>query len=141
MRYFLDTNIVIDFLSDRKPFSLVSAQIFELGYKKKVELLISAVSYNNIYYILRQNLSHRETLKLLNEITDVLSIADVTASVIYKALKSDFKDFEDAIQYYCALSQIDIDAIVTRNGKDFKKASIPILTPEEALSSILSASR
>jgi predicted nucleic acid-binding protein len=140
VRYFLDTNVVIDFLSDRKPFSGVSAQLFELGFRKKVELFISAVSYNNIYYILRQNLSHRETLKLLNEITDVLSIADVTASVIHKALKSEFKDFEDAIQYYSALSQFDIDAIVTRNAKDFRKVTIPILTPEEALSAILSAS-
>jgi predicted nucleic acid-binding protein len=63
-------------------------------------------------------------------------IAAVTKSIIKKSLKTDFKDFEDAIQYYCALSLNKIDFIVTRDTKDFKKSIISIMTPAEAVSQL-----
>lgn len=129
---FLDTNIVIDFLADRKPFSLDAARLFNFSVLGKVKLYISAVSYNNIYYILRQSLSNSETIKLLEELSEMAEIADVTKGVIKKSLKTDFKDFEDAIQYYCALSLNKIDFIVTRDTKDFKKSTISIMTATEA---------
>ena len=130
---FLDTNVVIDFLADREPFSLDAAKLFNLSVLGKVKIYISAVSYNNIYYILRQSLSNSETIKLLDELSEMAEIADVTKSVIKKSLKTDFKDFEDAIQYYCALSLNKIDFIVTRDAKDFKKSSLSIMTAAEAV--------
>ena len=51
-------------------------------------------------------------------------------------LKTDFKDYEDAIQYYCALSFTEIDFIVTRDTRDFKKSALPVLTPSEAVGSL-----
>ena len=60
-------------------------------------------------------------------------ITDVTRDIIKKALKSAFKDFEDAIQYYSALSNKRIHIIVTRNTKDFKESVLAIMTPEEAV--------
>lgn len=131
---FLDTNIIIDFLADRKPFSLQAAKLFNFSLTGNVKIYISAVSYNNTYYILRQFQSNAETLRLLNELFVMTEIADVTKSIIEKALKSDFKDFEDAIQYHCALSLGKIDFIITRNTKDFKKSTITVITPEEAVS-------
>ena len=137
---FLDTNVVIDFLADRKPFSLDAAKLFNLSVLGKVKIYISAVSYNNIYYILRQSLSNSETIKLLDELSEMAEIADVTKSVIKKSLKTDFKDFEDAIQYYCALSLNKIDFIVTRDTKDFKKSSLSIMTAAEAVGYLDAAS-
>jgi predicted nucleic acid-binding protein len=72
-------------------------------------------------------------LSELNEWTDII---DVSKEVIKKALKSEFKDFEDAIQYNCAKSINKIDFIVTRDTKDYKTSSLPILTPKEALTVI-----
>ena len=40
--------------------------------------------------------------------------------------KSEFKDFEDVIQYNCALSLPKIDFTVTRDTKDFKKSSLSV---------------
>ena len=137
---FLDTNIVIDFLADREPFSLDAAKLFNLSVLGKVKIYISAVSYNNIYYILRQSLSNSETFRLLDELSEMAEIADVTKSVIKKSLKTDFKDFEDAIQYYCALSLNKIDFIVTRDTKDFKKSSLSIMTAAEAVGYLDAAS-
>ena len=78
-------------------------------------------------------MSNSETIKLLDELSEMAEIADVTKSVIKKSLKTDFKDFEDAIQYYCALSLNKIDFIVTRDTKDFKKSSLSIMTAAEAV--------
>ena len=138
---FLDTNVVIDFLADRRPFSLLAAKIFNYSLQGKVKVYISAFSYNNIYYILRQSLTGSETIKLLDDLCDMTEIADVTRAIIKKSLKTDFKDFEDAIQYNCALSIGRLDFIVTRNTKDFKKSTLPVLSPEEAISLLENASR
>ena len=137
---FLDTNVIIDFLADRRPFSLTAAEIFNASLTSKVKIFISAVSYNNIYYILRQSLSHSETLRLLEELSEMTEIVDVTKTIIKKSLKSEFKDFEDAIQYNCALTISKIDFIVTRNSKDFKKSILPIMNPQEAIGIINSTS-
>ncbi len=133
---FLDTNVVIDFLADREPFSQLAARIFNYSVEGKVELFISAVSYNNIYYIIRQSLTNSATIKLLDELSELAEITDVSKAIIKKSLKTDFKDFEDAIQYNCALTIPKLDAIVTRDTKDFKKSIVPVLTPEEAISLI-----
>jgi predicted nucleic acid-binding protein len=128
----MDTNVVIDFLADRQPFSFHVAKLFDLSINGKVRIYISAVSYNNIYYVLRQSLTNNATKKLLEELDELTEVADVTKAVIKQSLKTDFKDYEDAIQYYCALSTPKIDFIVTRNTKDFKKSTLPVLTPAEA---------
>ena len=67
-------------------------------------------------------------------------IVDVTKTIIKKSLKSEFKDFEDAIQYNCALTISKIDFIVTRNSKDFKKSVLPVMNPQEAIGIINSTS-
>ena len=133
---FLDTNVVIDFLADRRPFSIDAAQLFDLAIEEKIRIYISAVSYNNIYYILRRSLTSNATIKLLDDLASMTEIADVTDVVIRKSLKTDFKDYEDAIQYYCALNIPEIELIVTRNTKDFKKSTIAVLTPAEAIISL-----
>jgi predicted nucleic acid-binding protein len=135
-RIFLDTNVLIDFLTNRKPFAVDAAKLFDYSLKKKVMIYVSAVSYNNIYYIMRQYCSQAETMKALNELQEWTEAIEVSKEIIRKSLKSDFKDFEDAIQYNCAKNIPKIDCIVTRDTKDFKTSSIPIMNPKEALSFI-----
>ena len=124
---------MIDFLADRQPFSLNAARLFDLATDGKIRIYISAVSYNNIYYILRQSLSNNATIILLEQLAEITEIANVTNTIIKQSFKTDFKDYEDAIQYYCALSIPTIEFIVTRNVKDYKKSMLSVLTPTEAL--------
>jgi len=138
---FLDTNVLIDFFADRKPFSLEAAKLFNHSFKKNINIYISAVSYNNIYYILRQSCSHNETIKMLTELNEWTDIIDVSKDIIKKSLKSEFKDFEDAIQCNCAKSMSKIDFIVTRDTKDFKSSSLPVLSPKEAVTFVESVRR
>lgn len=138
---FLDTNVVIDILADRRPFSIDTAKLFNYSLSGKVKLYVSAVSYNNIYYIMRQSLSNNETIKLLSELSEMVEIVDVTKNVIKKSIKNDFKDFEDAIQYNCAISNTKIDFIVARDAKDFKKSTLSILAPKEAVSFVQNSNK
>jgi hypothetical protein len=48
------------------------------------------------------------------------------------ALNTDFKDFEDAIQYSTAIVN-QLDAIITRNSQDFTVASPRIMTPTQLI--------
>jgi len=129
----MDTNVVIDFLANRQPFSLDAAKLFNMSLEGRIRIHISAVSYNNIYYVLRQSLTNNVTIKLLENLAEITEITDVSNQVIRQSLKTDFKDYEDAIQYYSALTVPNIDFIVTRNTKDFKKSTLPVLTPTEAI--------
>ena len=141
INFFLDTNIVIDFLTDRKPFSSLAGKLFDYSEKGEVKLYLSAVSYSNIYYVVRKVSSHKETIKILSRLEEMTEIIDTTSSTIKNAIDSEFKDFEDALQYYSAKLNTNINGIVTRNGGDFKHGTISILTPEEAIRFMESASR
>ena len=138
---FLDTNVVIDFLTDRKPYSHLAGKLFDYSEKGEVKLYLSAVSYSNIYYIVKKVSSHKEAVRILTRLDEMTDIIDTTTSTIKNALGSEFKDFEDAIQYYSARLNSNINGIVTRNGGDFKHSSISILTPDEAVKFVESTNR
>ena len=127
---FIDTNVIIDFLADRSPFSEHAAILFQLAKEKKIKIFISAISFNNTYYILRKVTSHKRALNLISEIEDFVGIQETNRKIIRKAIKSKFNDFEDAIQYYSAIELGAIDIITTRDLKDFKRSELPVLSPE-----------
>lgn len=127
---FIDTDVIIDFIIDRQPFSREAAQVFTLIDQRKVKGYSSALSYSNIYYVLRNYASHKKVITMLNELSDLVGILKVDDDIIKASLASDFKDFEDAIQYYTAQEYKRIDVIITRNIKDYKKSSVPVMTPE-----------
>ncbi len=133
---FLDTNILIDVLANRQPFATSAARLFDLAEKGRVNLFISALSYSNIYYIIKKTCTHKEMISLLRDLENLTETLDVTKQIISKSLTSDFKDFEDAIQYNTALSNKKVTVIVTRNVKDYKNSGLTILTPDEVLSTI-----
>jgi predicted nucleic acid-binding protein len=136
---FLDTNVIIDVLANREPFSIFASKLLDYGDKSKINIYISALSYSNIYYILRKTCSHKEMISLLKDVQAISTTIDVIAEIIHESIDSPLKDFEDAIQLNTALSNKKIQAIVTRDPKGFKNSDISILTPEEAVSIIESA--
>jgi predicted nucleic acid-binding protein len=131
---FLDTNVIIDFLADREPYSEEAARLFNHSLADNLTIYVSALSFNNIYYILRRQYSHKDCIKMLHTLSQWTTILDASKVMVIKSLQSDFNDFEDAMQYFTALSNSEIECIVTRNTKDFKKSKLPVMTPREILS-------
>jgi len=133
---FIDTDIIIDFLADRKPFSREAAIIFTLIEQKKLKGSASALTFSNLYYVLRKFESHRKVIARLESLSKIVSILKVEELTIRNALASEFPDFEDSIQYFSAMGNKKIDIIITRNIKDYKRSEIPVMTPGDFLNGI-----
>jgi predicted nucleic acid-binding protein len=129
-RILLDTDIILDFFFDRKPFSEHAAKILSLSESKQIEVFITPVIISNVYYLLRKVASHTQVIKHLRLLMSIVDILIVSKESILQAMNSSFKDFEDALQNYSAESYKTIDVIVTRNVKDYKESTLSIQTPE-----------
>jgi predicted nucleic acid-binding protein len=135
-RIFLDTNVILDLLGERVPFFDSIAKVATLADQKKLTLIVSPISFTTIDYVLNKYETSESVLNKLRKFKIICEVCEVNEETIDKALNSSFKDFEDAVQYFSAL-QSNCSMIITRNGKDFKHSTIPIMTAEEFLSSIL----
>jgi predicted nucleic acid-binding protein len=129
----IDTDVILDFFFDRKPFSDHAAQILALCESNEITGFITSVIISNVYYLLRQTAPHEKVIKKLVQLTSITEVLTTDKTIIIKALNSGFKDFEDALQNFSAEISGDIDIIITRNIKDFKNSSLGILTPENYL--------
>jgi len=132
-KVFIDTNILIDLLADRPPFSKCAIEIFDLAERKKIELFTSSHSIATTHYLLKKYIREKDLRILLYSLLEYIDIISIDLFVIQKSLLSTHKDFEDAIQITAANSVRNIDFIVTRNLKDFKDAGIKVLPPDEFL--------
>lgn len=133
MKVFLDTNILIDFLSNRPPFTQESVQLFQLSEDEKIQLFTSTHVLATAHYVLKKFVNDIELRQTLSEISEIITVVDVTASALKTALKSSHKDFEDAIQIATAQEIKNLDYIITRNLKDFKTSAVPAISILELL--------
>ena len=104
---------------------------------RQMDTFVSSLSFGNISYALRRFATHEKVISRLKAVSELLCILPVDEHMIKNALQSRFKDFEDAIQYQTVRSEPDIEAIVTRNIKDYKSAGLPVMTPETFLKTYL----
>ena len=128
----LDTNVLLDVLAKREPHYTSSARVWSLIETNQIKGFISAISYNNLFYILCKAKNRATARKALILLRDLFNTVPLDEKIVNMAIDSDFKDLEDAIQYFSAI-RIQANCIITRNKSDFKKADLPILSPEEFL--------
>ncbi|GAB2491820.1 type II toxin-antitoxin system VapC family toxin [Algoriphagus taiwanensis] len=133
MKLFLDTNIIIDFLTNRPPFTQEAIALFQLAEGGKTELFTSTHVLANTHYVLKKFVEDKKLRETLLELAEMITIADVTSKGFLTALKSNHKDFEDAVQIITAEQIGDVDYIITRNLKDFKSSSIPAISVHELM--------
>lgn len=135
-KLFLDTNVVVDLLGEREPFYESVAKIATLADKGIIQLIVSALTYSTAYYLLSRFEGKEVVKEKIRKFKVIAETSDLTNKVLDKGLSSKFRDFEDSLQYYCAIG-MDCSILITRNGKDFKESEIPVLTPDEYLNSLL----
>ena len=128
-KVFIDSDVIIDFLTDRKPFSDSASVLFNRIDKREIEGYTSAQSICNIYYILRKFYAHLKVIQALNELAALIGILPVNQDIVQKALHSDFTDFEDGIQNFCAEAG-KVDILITRNLRDYKRAGVAVMSPD-----------
>lgn len=126
---FVDTDIVLDLLARREPFYYAAARLFSLAENGKISLCVSSLSFANLFYILRKQVSARQAHDVLCNFKQLVTVLSVEDATIEQALKAGYTDFEDAIQYFSALNA-GCSALLTRNGRHYRKAAIRIFTAE-----------
>lgn len=135
-KVFVDTNIVLDLLSQRINFFESSQDLFTYAIDNKVKLVVSTLTFANTHYILKEQLKMSTVRRSLRKFKALVEVASFDDKILELALEEEFRDFEDGIQYYIAIENA-CEAIITRNKKDFKKSVIPVLNATEFLKLII----
>ena len=128
----IDTNIILDIAQQREPFFEAANQIFDKIEEGELKGFVTASSITDIYYLSRKASGRDKTIAFIRELIEILDVLSVNKETIIYALETNFKDFEDAVQY-CVADMNRIDMIVTRNKSDFELSAIDVCTPEELI--------
>lgn len=134
-KLFLDTNIILDFLGERENFYEPAAKLMTLADKKQIEIFTTTTSITNAFYILSKFEGQKTTWEKVRKFKLICGISVTDDEVVEKALNSDFKDLEDALQYFSAVAT-NCEILITRNEKDFKNALIPVMDAESFLQTL-----
>lgn len=132
-KVFVDTDVCIDLLSGRQPFNSDAEHLFSLADLGRISIFVSSLSFANIDYVLRSQYSTNHSRQIIAKFKTLVTVLAVDSKTIDLAIASEFKDFEDAIQYFSALEN-GLTTLITRNTKDFKKATIKVINPASYLS-------
>jgi predicted nucleic acid-binding protein len=132
MKVLVDTNILLDVLQQRKPFDAGATRVWKLVEERRVGGFVSAISFNNIFYVARKQVGRQVALEAVKLVRRTFAVVPTDESVIDRAIASELVDFEDAIQL-AAVVAAGVDCIVTRNVRDFTASAVPAYTAEEAL--------
>ena len=135
MKVLVDTNVVLDVLLDRRPFAKSASRIFALVEESKIEGFLCATTVTTVDYLLGQALAPGKARKALRQLLQLFEIAPVNRPVLEQALQSRISDFEDAVQEQSA-RLVGVDAIATRNVKDFEKSTVTVFDPVDLIAAI-----
>jgi predicted nucleic acid-binding protein len=130
LKILLDTNIVLDVLMDRLPFSDTAVELFSRVEEGAIIGYLCGTTITTVYYLASKTLGAARAQEEIKKLLTLFEVAPVNRLVLESALAADFNDFEDAVIYEAAC-HVGADAIVTRNLKDFKKSRISVYTSEE----------
>ena len=129
----IDTDIILDFFFDRKPFSEDSAKILSLCENGRIKGFVTSIMLSNIHYLLRKTAKHEKVIEKLKMLLKIIDVIITDKKTVEDALNSEFKDFEDALQNFSAQNTNDIKIIITRNIKDYKTSKLSVMKPETYL--------
>lgn len=132
MKVFIDTNILIDVLARREPFFAEAEMIWSLAEKREIEAFISAISFNNVYYIVRKLKDRATAEKAIRLLRDVFRSVAPDEQIINQAIDAGMADFEDAVQFHSAV-RLNPSYFITRDPSGFPRSPISIVAPGEFL--------
>ncbi len=136
MKVLVDTNVVLDLLMDRRPFSASAQKIFKAAELGKIELHIPSSSVTDIFYIVKKHTGREKAKEILLQLLEIVRVIEVTGKDIRRAMNLDIEDFEDALQAWCAKKR-NLKYIITRNKKDFLRSPVQPISSDEFVSSFI----
>jgi len=131
-KIYIDTDVILDVVFERKPFFYSSQRILSLIEKNKFSGFTSSLILANCYYIISSNKNENIAAKTISKLRSILTILPFTDKEIGESLNSKVKDFEDGVQYFIALNN-GLNTIITRNISDYKNVDINVFMPDDFL--------
>lgn len=131
----INTDVILDFFFDRKPFSEEASRLLSLCEKGEVKGFVTSIMLSNVYYLLRKTANHEKVIENLKMLMNIINVTTTNKKTVIEAFNSEFKDFEDAFQNFSAINDKEIKVIITRNSKNYKSSTLSIMTPETYLKS------
>ncbi len=132
MRILLDNDVVLDFLTGRQPFFDEAKEIFQYLDDGKISCFISAITPVNVFYVIRKLSGKDVALQAVKDLLEAVEVCHTEIKILQTATNSAISDYEDAVQHESAITE-NLDAIVTRNTKDFVNSTIKVYSPKEFL--------
>ena len=139
MKVLLDTNIVLDLLMDRMPFSEYAVVLFSKVEQGTIIGYLCGATITTVYYLVAKTVGATRAQEEIRKLLSLFEVAPVNRHVLESALAADFNDFEDAVIHEAAC-HVGAEALVTRNQKDFRKSRIPVYSSEEMAKIVASQS-
>lgn len=131
--FFLDTNILLDFLIDRGEVSEDATALIQNAINKKCRLYCSSLTYSHVFYITRKIHGTATAKKNIKTLLSIISALPMNESHILEGLATIHSDLDDGIQYQCCIQNNKMDALITRDRKAFPRKKMTILNPKSAL--------
>lgn len=131
-KIFIDTNVLLDVLLKRPEFHQAAARIWADCESRKAEGYISAISLNNLYFIMVRKAGKNRALESVRIVLNIFKVIPLDDKILRLAAELPHKDFEDAIQLFSAV-QTKVDCIVTRDAGHFPNGYLPIISPTDYL--------
>jgi predicted nucleic acid-binding protein len=132
MKILIDTNILLDVLVKREPHYLDASKIWTFIREGLLEGYISAISVNNLYYIIKRLQNQSIAEAFVDQLLSDFDVVPLTKEILRQARTRKSRDYEDLIQYFSAI-HAGCELIVTRNKKDFPRIGMKTVSPQELL--------
>ena len=136
MRVLLDTNVILDLFLDRAPFADAAATLWLAHEREQLSVYVAAITPVNLFYIARKLRDEKKAREAVVELLATLNVSAIDQGMLKSALSLPFRDYEDAVQH-AAAKAAGVEAIITRNVKDYSAATLQIFTPEEFIQQYL----
>jgi predicted nucleic acid-binding protein len=135
MKVFVDTNVLLDVLARREPFYSDAARIWSLAERGRIEALVSVISFNNVYYVVRRASNRKSAERSLRLMRGIFTPVPLSVQILNQAIDAGYADFEDAIQFHSAIHAA-ADCLITRDGDHLPATDLPVISPAAFLASL-----
>ena len=132
MKICFDTNVVLDLLLRREPFTQDSAAVISMVESTLHTGLLCTTSLTNLHYLTKRQLGESGARQAVAGCLQMMELAHVSRPVLDAAVQASMPDFEDAVLAHAA-HQAGAHAIITRNLRDFAKSPVRAYTPLQFL--------
>lgn len=129
-RLLLDTNVLLDFMIEKRPESGYAVDIFRLCANGAAKGMVGAASLKDIYYISQKYLGEQAARNFVRAFIAAFDVAPVDKALCATAVDSDEPDFEDGL-VRAAAEDNSADFIISRDTKAYGRSKVRALTPRE----------